>query len=1188
MRFSRVVMLLVLVFFVCSSAVLADVTFRVMTYNGLKLDTADSDRQTYFQTVLNHVNPDVLLMQEMVDAGGADLILNALGPGYARATFNDGPDTDHMFFYRTSTVSFVSQAQIPTELRNISEYVATINGNEVRFYSCHLKASTGSANEAQRDREVTELRNHLASLPAGTEWVIVGDMNIYDAGEPAYQRFIATGNGRSEDLIPANMVGNWHDNAAFASIHTQSPRTTQFGGGATGGIDDRFDMIFANYGVNDGAGIDYISGSYTVVGNDGNHFNLAVNDGNNSSVPANVADALHYASDHLPVYADFVSIGGASNTPPVANANGAYTGTISQTISFSSAGSSDADGSIVSYLWDFGDGATSTTMNPVYSYSSTGTYTVTLTVTDNLGATGTDQTTATITSGGSGSTGVIFSEILYDTPGTDSDEEWIELYNGGSSTIDLGGWTIIDNNGTGTSYTFSAGTTIAPNSYLTVAAVQTGFFAMYGYDADVYGSIPALNNGGDALILQNEAAQPVDAVAWEGGASAGVPSGWGSTTQPVCATGETIFRMDVNADTDTYADWSVATGNGNPQTQATTPGNVAPIAHANGTYSGLTGQAISFSSAGSSDSDGSIVSYLWDFGDGTTSSAANPSHTYQTAGTYAIHLTVTDDDSATGMDQTTATIENPNAAPTANANGTYSGLTGQAISFSSAGSSDSDGSIVSYLWDFGDGTTSTVANPSHTYQTAGTYAIHLTVTDDDGATGMDQTTATISDPVVASVVFSEIFYDTPGTESIEEWIELYNPTGSTVDLSGWTITDNNGAGSTYTIPPGTHLDSASFLTIAADPAGFTALYGADADLYGSIPALNNSGEALILQNGSAMVDAVAWEGGAGAGLPSGWGSTSLPNAPQGSSIVRTDPNTDTDTYIDWSVLSGNGDPHTLAPASVELLYADFESGWDGWSDGGGDCARYSGSRSYGGSYSIRLRDNSGTASAMTSGYVDVSAYDQLDIEFAFYAYSMENNEDFWVRYYDGSAWQTVASYARGTDFNNNTFYTATVTIDAGSYVFPSNAQFRFQCDASGNADHIYIDEVRIIASTVAGAASMAGRSSHAEIMTNPELVPTNEPAVPGSVVLSQNYPNPFNPATAIDFDLATAGHVSLQIYDLQGRLVTTLVDEFRPAGAYTIRWNGTDARGQAVNSGVYLYVMTSQKETQTRMMTLVK
>lgn len=144
-----------------------------------------------------------------------------------------------------------------------------------------------------------------------------------------------------------------------------------------------------------------------------------------------------------------------------------------------------------------------------------------------------------------------------------------------------------------------------------------------------------------------------------------------------------------------------------------------------------------------------------------------------------------------------------------------------------------------------------------------------------------------------------------------------------------------------------------------------------------------------------------------------------------------------------------------------LVTGFFESGWDGWADGGSDASRYTGTRSYEGSFSIDLRDNSGVSSAMSYTGVNVSEYDEIDIEFYFYASSMESGEDFFVLYFDGSTWQTVATYARGTSFNNSTFYTATVTLSAASYVFSTNAGFRFQCDASADDDHMYIDAVTI-------------------------------------------------------------------------------------------------------------------------------
>ena len=110
-------------------------------------------------------------------------------------------------------------------------------------------------------------------------------------------------NGRLFD--PINRIGPWHNNSSYSDVHTQSPRTQSFGGGANGGMDDRFDWLFVCESILDQeSDMHYIEDSYWAVGNDGNHFNDAINDGNNSSVSNSIANALHNASDHLPVYLD--------------------------------------------------------------------------------------------------------------------------------------------------------------------------------------------------------------------------------------------------------------------------------------------------------------------------------------------------------------------------------------------------------------------------------------------------------------------------------------------------------------------------------------------------------------------------------------------------------------------------------------------------------------------------------------------------------------------------------------------------------------------------------------------------------------------------------------------------------------------------------------------------------------------
>ena len=165
--------------------------------------------------------------------------------------------------------------------------------------------------------------------------------------------------------------------------------------------------------------------------------------------------------------------------------------------------------------------------------------------------------------------------------------------------------------------------------------------------------------------------------------------------------------------------------------------NVPPTANFSFTTSGLTA---SFTDT-STDSDGTIASRSWSFGDATTSTATNPSKTYAAANTYDVTLTVTDNVGASASVTKSVTVTAPaNVAPTANFTFTTSGLT---ASFTDT-SADSDGSIASRSWNFGDGSTSTATNPSKTYASAGTYSVMLNVADNVGATASVTKSVTVT------------------------------------------------------------------------------------------------------------------------------------------------------------------------------------------------------------------------------------------------------------------------------------------------------------------------------------------------------------------------------------------------------------------------------------------------------------
>jgi hypothetical protein len=162
--------------------------------------------------------------------------------------------------------------------------------------------------------------------------------------------------------------------------------------------------------------------------------------------------------------------------------------------------------------------------------------------------------------------------------------------------------------------------------------------------------------------------------------------------------------------------------------------NVRPIAFAGvDVNTGTAPLEVNFDAAGSSDSDGSITTYLWNFGDGSSSTSSVTSHTYTTPGTFVATLTVTDNGGATGTASVTILVgPGDNQSPTAAISVTppASNKAPASFGFSSAGSTDADGTIVGYSWDWGDGSPiGTSANPSHTFAAPGTFIVTLTVTE---------------------------------------------------------------------------------------------------------------------------------------------------------------------------------------------------------------------------------------------------------------------------------------------------------------------------------------------------------------------------------------------------------------------------------------------------------------------------
>lgn len=293
---------------------------RIMTYNVLNYQD-ENEREDDYVLILDFVQPDLIIAQEIVGQSGysnfkSDVLDIIDSDHWSGAPFtNQSAQQDIALYYRDDIFSFISTNVVysaqSSGTRDVIEWVMlhSSSGIEFNIYGVHLKASSGTSNANERLQETTILRNYLNDHSSDSYFIVGGDFNIYSnnsSSEPAFDMLTASSDDNDGRLFdPIDRIGHWHNNSSYADVHTQSPRTSNFGGGATGGMDDRFDWLFVSQSLLDASSsMHYVDDTYWAFGNDGNHFNDAINDGNNNSVSDEIADALHDGSDHLPVYMD--------------------------------------------------------------------------------------------------------------------------------------------------------------------------------------------------------------------------------------------------------------------------------------------------------------------------------------------------------------------------------------------------------------------------------------------------------------------------------------------------------------------------------------------------------------------------------------------------------------------------------------------------------------------------------------------------------------------------------------------------------------------------------------------------------------------------------------------------------------------------------------------------------------------
>lgn len=217
-----------------------------------------------------------------------------------------------------------------------------------------------------------------------------------------------------------------------------------------------------------------------------------------------------------------------------------------------------------------------------------------------------------------------------------------------------------------------------------------------------------------------------------------------------------------------------------------------PYADAGGPYFTFLGSPTNFDGTNSTDTDGIIMSYTWEFGDGNTGTGSTVEHTYSEVGIYDVTLTVTDDDGATDNDTATVHVCEINRPPIADAGGQYFGYANEEIEFDGSNSTDVDGTIVNYTWNFGDGTYGSGECLTHAYTEEGAYTVSLKVTDNDGANNTDEVDVVIV--INGRPSKPELTY-TPGDSGYMFTVSSVDPNGDNIcylfnfdDNEGETVT----------------------------------------------------------------------------------------------------------------------------------------------------------------------------------------------------------------------------------------------------------------------------------------------------------------------------------------------------------------------------------------------------------------
>ncbi len=497
--------------------------------------------------------------------------------------------------------------------------------------------------------------------------------------------------------------------------------------------------------------------------------------------------------------------GGGSPTPPTAAFSGTPTsGDVPLVVSFTDASTQGSD-PITSWSWDFGDSGTSTDEDPQHTYTSDGTYTVTLTVSD--GTLSDDEVkTNYITVSNVGPTAAFSGTPVNGY--IPLDVQFTDASTAGTNPITSWSWDFGDS-GTSTDedpqHTYTAAgtytvTLIVSDGTLSDTETKTNYITTSVIVGPTAGFSGTPVSGDAPLVVQfdDESTQgslPITSWAWDFGDGTGTST---DANPQYTYTSAGTYTVTLTVSDGTLSDDEVKTDYITVTTAVVTP--VAEFS-AN-TTSGVAPLSVVFTD----ESTNTPTSWSWTFGDGGTSTDEDPTHNYTTPGTYTVVLTATnsagsDDETKTDYITVTTAVVTPVAEFSAN---TTSGVAPLSVVFTD----ESTNTPTSWSWTFGDGGTSTDEDPTHNYTTPGTYTVVLTATNSAGSddeTKTDYITVTTVTGPTANFSGSPVNGDVPLVVSFTD-----ASTQGTDPITSWAWDFGDGNTSTDEDPSHTYTNAGSY------------------------------------------------------------------------------------------------------------------------------------------------------------------------------------------------------------------------------------------------------------------------------------------------------------------------------------------------------------------------------------------